>query len=562
MSVFVCSFFKFIGLKIKHGKSKAKQQECKNETSNENKQGESNTKKCQPIGQFSLKLQTKSKHRNGYKTPKQTKKKSRNKISKLLQDLRRCMTIKHKDVKCEKGKKNAKKAMIWPKKMLPNLEKMLLNKINGGGNGNVPGDNNGDNGFENYDNPSDNSDENTFSPTTSSTSNFGKNDFSDNWDSVNPRHHRAKFHGMEVVPLLKMLKEKVGDTSSFDSNAFTGMPSNQGGNKYLTKLLLSQALGKPDKGAVMKDMMQEFFLANGNERSGEEAREAFSELVGHNNLVSFNSQMEAENSDVNVGGGTQGMSGSEGRQGMPERNPSYGSQSGVLQAQELPNGQIAPLNQQMGQGMISNRPAMQEMMAQAANPTTRMLNDASNVPSMPNVPNVPNVPNAINSDVQSQLAARITAEQNAQARRTPFAKSNNLIFEEQGESAARGIRPPPFQASQRAYDAERAMKLGANYQSSPIREPQRLQAPVMSSVPQRIEMAMRDGEPNVVGMRGERFGDEVAAYFPSYGQQELAARRDALPSSHKHKTTKAPMRSKDLPTPHKAKHTVKTSKKI
>lgn len=216
----------------------------------------------------------------------------------------------------------------------------------------------------------------------------------------------------------------------------------------------------------------------------------------------------------------------------------------------------------MGQGMISNRPAMQEMMAQAANPTTRMLNDASNVPSMPNVPNVPNVPNAINSDVQSQLAARITAEQNAQARRTPFAKSNNLIFEEQGESAARGIRPPPFQASQRAYDAERAMKLGANYQSSPIREPQRLQAPVMSSVPQRIEMAMRDGEPNVVGMRGERFGDEVAAYFPSYGQQELAARRDALPSSHKHKTTKAPMRSKDLPTPHKAKHTVETSKKI
>jgi hypothetical protein len=391
---------------------------------------------------------------------------------------------------------------------------------------------------------------------------------------------------MDVVPLLKMLKEKVGDSSSYDPNAFTGMPSNQGGNKYLTKMLLSQALGKPDRGAVMKDMMQEFFLANRNERSGEEAREAFSELLGHNNLIGVNSQMEAENSAVNVAPtqGLSGLSGAMGRQSMPERSQSFGSQSGVLQAQELPNGQIAPINEPaMGQRMMANRPGMQEMVQQVDNRPgmQEMVQQVDNRPGMQemvpqvannrigtrmlNNENVPGImPPVVNNVIQNQLAANIAAVRDAQSRSIPFAKSNNLIFEEEGESAARGIRPPPFAAAVSSYDAERMMKLGPTYQSSEIPESQRR---VVSRVPQRDKMAMRvgeEGQGNVVGIQGERYDDEVAAFIPSryptfnkqmniIEQQELAARRDALPSTHKHVTSKAPMRSKDLPKSHDKK---------
>lgn len=206
-------------------------------------------------------------------------------------------------------KRNFKKAMIWPKKMLPALEKMLLNKLNGVS----------DNGYDNNDSP---------------TPSVDNNDYADNWDGIKPSHHhrqnphRNMFNGMEVVPMLKMLKDRVGDSSPYDSNGFAGTPSTQGGNKFFTKLLVNQALGRPDRGSVMKDMMQEFYLANRNERSGEEAREAFNELIGHNNLVKANSDMEAENSDVNIGASPGGSDNQLGRMSMPDRVQSFAPQDG------------------------------------------------------------------------------------------------------------------------------------------------------------------------------------------------------------------------------------------
>ncbi|KAK3732796.1 hypothetical protein QZH41_006025 [Actinostola sp. cb2023] len=419
---------------------------------------------------------------------------------------------------CIKKNKNTKKAMIWPKKMLPALEKMLMNKLNGGS----------DNGYDNYDNPS--------------TNQVDSNDFADNWDNNKPSRHpkHNRFNGMEMVPLLKMLQEKVGDSSPYDSNGFTGTPSNQGGSKFLTKLLLSQALGKPDRGSVMKDMMQEFFLANGNDRSGEEAREAFSELLGHNNLIRTNSEMEAENTDVNMGPSPGGTDSQMNRMNMPADSVQSFSQQGglqggggqrfqgfgggVVQAQELPNGRIAPINQQV---MGAN--AMQQMMSQTVNPTTRMLSNE----------NVPNIPQS-DQFMESVLPTRVATMHDSQSRPIGFSRNDGLIFEEEGENAARGIKPPPY-ATGNPYDAVNMMNIGANYQSAAV-----------------TDQGVGAADPGAMGMQGDRYGGEIASLVPGYpsaAQQVLASRRNDLPKKHKlHKTNgKTPMRLKDLPKPHDMK---------
>ncbi|XP_032241485.1 uncharacterized protein LOC116620044 isoform X1 [Nematostella vectensis] len=452
-----------------------------------------------------------------------------------------------------------KKAMIWPKKMLPRLERILMKKMSGGDDGS-------DNSYlDNYDghrlhddDDSDNNDEDNDDNNASPTS---KADYADNYDGVRPKHHHrgTKFNGMDVVPLMKMLRHKFGESSPYDSNGFTGMPATQN-NKFLLKTLMNQALGKPDRGSVLKDMMQEFYLAKGNDKEGDEAREALDELVGHNNLLRMNSELEGQTASVDVGptDNTNSFTGGEGRGGVRAMNGDmngaingamnvqndatpilrntgtagrFGASpfggTGVLEAQELPNGQIAPLGaRRPGMGLMNN---IQPMMNRVANPTTRMLQD-DRLPQqqMPEEP-VFDEPAAVPigaSTVQAEPEAEPEQIAAAMRQQSDSKPGNQLVLEEEPENAARGIKPPPFASLQD--QAAREMKLGANFRAPPT------YGPFRNPGFQRAQMANQMDQNELVTDTEQRFETaspltESQSFPGEYTFQQNTARRHELP---------------------------------
>lgn len=168
-------------------------------------------------------------------------------------------------------KMTSKKAMIWPNKMIPWLKKVLMNKLLGN-----EADTNSNAGLSNVVGYSQATTTNTNSdaelPIIQSNNNLQPNEYRGNYDgpaSENRMHH----HNLKTFPLLKMLKSRLN----------SGTMGMSGGPNLAAKQLLSQLLGGvSDRGAVIREMLQEFSMSNGNDRDSTEAREAYNELLGSN----------------------------------------------------------------------------------------------------------------------------------------------------------------------------------------------------------------------------------------------------------------------------------------
>ncbi|XP_032241486.1 uncharacterized protein LOC116620044 isoform X2 [Nematostella vectensis] len=352
-----------------------------------------------------------------------------------------------------------KKAMIWPKKMLPRLERILMKKMSGGDDGS-------DNSYlDNYDghrlhddDDSDNNDEDNDDNNASPTS---KADYADNYDGVRPKHHHrgTKFNGMDVVPLMKMLRHKFGGEGRGGVRAMNG------------------------------DM-------NG----------------------AINGAMNVQNDATPILRNT----GTAGRFGA---SPFGGT--GVLEAQELPNGQIAPLGaRRPGMGLMNN---IQPMMNRVANPTTRMLQD-DRLPQqqMPEEP-VFDEPAAVPigaSTVQAEPEAEPEQIAAAMRQQSDSKPGNQLVLEEEPENAARGIKPPPFASLQD--QAAREMKLGANFRAPPT------YGPFRNPGFQRAQMANQMDQNELVTDTEQRFETaspltESQSFPGEYTFQQNTARRHELP---------------------------------
>ena len=204
---------------------------------------------------------------------KSTKKEEQDIAQALVDQLMRLM---ENAANFTKNKKTAsKKAMIWPNKMIPWLRKMLMKKFLGN-----EGDFSSNEGMPNIGGFSQTSmatDKygDAELPSTQSNENSPQEEFPDNYDGFVSKS-RTHHNNLKLFPLLNMLKTKL-------NGGIIGM---SGGPNLVAKQLLNQLLGgASDRGAVVREMLQEFSLSNGNDRDSSEAREAYNELLGGNPLA-------------------------------------------------------------------------------------------------------------------------------------------------------------------------------------------------------------------------------------------------------------------------------------
>ena len=248
------------------------------------------------------------------KTKRYEKKTTKKDIEILMCKLMELMAWKNGDCK---GSEKVKKAMIWPKKMLPLLEKMLSNRVAG-------------------------------SETESATP--LSNGFNDNWDSTGGNNELSKSHHKhhgKIHRLMKLLRAKLNGRESggnWDDDLSNDDGMSKGANTLLLKQLLNQLLGRTDRNGVLQEMMQEFFLANGVDRNGEEAREALNELMGRKNFYQLNNVLQSSSIEP---GPNQGMMAPL---AQPETLGTFqgggttpAGSDGLIHAQMLPNGAIAPM---------------------------------------------------------------------------------------------------------------------------------------------------------------------------------------------------------------------------
>ena len=233
-----------------------------------------------------------------------------------------------------KNNDQSKKAMIWPKKMLPALERMLGNE---------------DGASESEDPPlpfEDGDGENSLGASSPSRL-MGGNRLDDNWDSTGGNTNFANLHHRKrrrkLHRMLKMLRamasgRRVGGNWDDGLTGDYGRPRKGSASHRLLKKLLNGMLGGSDRKDVLREMLEEFVNANGVDRDGEEAHEALDELVGRKSLFQFNDMMQ--NPEQNLGL----MSPFSPAEPMAmSQDQSQAGADGLIHAQMLANGALAPM---------------------------------------------------------------------------------------------------------------------------------------------------------------------------------------------------------------------------
>ena len=329
----------------------------------------------------------------------------------------------------ERDEKASKKAMIWPNKMIPWLKKMLMNKLYGNGAGTDSNDGVGDVGrFSPGISPYTNGDSELPTGLIQGNANQLQNEFPDNYDGFMPKstpHHR--YHNLKTFPLLKMLKNRLNG----------GNVGVNGAPNFVAKQLLNQVLGgAPDRGAVIREMMQEFSLSNGNDRDATEAREAYNELLGRNNLVApqpgfgpgITSLAQEKPANMFPGMSTQQMQNTflESEQPMAFGGGRGGVGVGVGVGQQVPNLLARETQARLAQQAGLPRPLMQKIMAEGD--TLEELKDPSALRSEAMLSNAQSqMGSARAAELQLERAQTQLGQARAQLQQTPRPNTNQFV---------------------------------------------------------------------------------------------------------------------------------------